>query len=162
MSRLQKFMVCVTMLILSVSTLVAQPQPAQGGRPNMNDKEFAEFQIEMMTRQLHLEESTVEPFAILYTEYMNKMNALQPKSPRREGQPRQGGQPLERPQQTDEEIEAQILNSFDLAEKSNAIKREYYYKFKEVLTQQQILRMYNIERRLRERMLSESARRERD
>ncbi len=162
MSRLRIFTVCMTMFLLSIFTLEAQPsQP----RPSMNDSEFTAFQIDMMVRQLHIEESKVEAFTALYTEYVNKMGAMQPKAPKREGQGGQGGQggqQPERPKLTDEQIESQILNSFDLAEQSNSLKRDYYYKFKEVLTQQQILRMYNVERRLRERMLSESARRERD
>ena len=153
MNNAKRILATLTLLLLFG---VAAAQPVNS-RPEMSAEEFEQFQIEMITSQLRLQESKVEPFKKLYAEYSAKMNELQPRGQKRGGGATQNGEERIRP--TAEEVEAQILSSFDMAEKSTALKREYYYKFKEILTPQKILRMYNVERRMRERMLSESARR---
>ncbi len=160
---MKKFIVILSIMVCTLFTLSAQPQQARQPRPEVNreqDGNFTEFQIQVLTKQLRLDEKSVEPFTKLYTEYSQKMELLQPEQPEQRRNTPQNAKQGERPAKpTDAEIEAKILESFEMAEKSTALKREYYAKFKEILTPHQILKMYNIERRLRERIVSESDRR---
>ncbi|MFI3285507.1 MAG: hypothetical protein R3Y08_02530 [Rikenellaceae bacterium] len=129
-------------ILTSVCTLHAQPRGERGaGNPQ-------EFQIVLIQKQLKLSEDQAVKFKTLYIEYSDEMALL------RERPSKIAGASL-----TDQQIEAQILESFDMADKSTKLKREYYVRFKEILTPRQILRMYNIEREFRERLNAEHQRR---
>ncbi|MFR9603164.1 MAG: hypothetical protein SNG02_04750 [Rikenellaceae bacterium] len=156
---MKKLIVILTALIVVVSSgnLFAQPQqqqhPQQPPRREVGDGGFTEFQIQLLTKQLRLEEKKASQFEALYKEYTQKMKDLQPEPQKR---PAKGEQPAK---PTNAEIESQILESFTQAEKTTALKKEYYYKFKKILTPDQILKMYNTERRIRDRIVSESSNR---
>lgn len=151
-----KRLIIVFVAMICCSSLMAQPkqQPRMGANGGGG---FTGFQIEIISKQLQLSEKQMEPFRALYTEYSEKMNELQHKPHKRGGE--EGRPQMDREQLSDDELERQIIESFDMVDRNNALKREYYYKFKEIISVQQIMKMYNIERRVRERMLSESTRR---
>ncbi len=147
-----KFAVIAAAFILSSFTLQAQQQQQ---RPQRSREDFQKFQIQMMTKELLIEESKRENFAKIYTEYTQELEKL--REPRKEGEKGGKGQNVEKREKaapTDAEIEAQILKSFEMAEKSTELKKRYYTKFKAVLTPQQIMKMYQIERLARERVTS--------
>ncbi|MFI3283132.1 MAG: hypothetical protein SNG10_06420 [Rikenellaceae bacterium] len=148
----------ILLLVMAIVTLSVSAQNQQQQRPNHPDGNFLEFQTQVLIKQLQVEESRVADFTKLYTEYAQKSEALQPKPQRRGG----GNDSQKSQKPTEAEIEAQILEIFDMAEKSTELKREYYYKFKEILSSDQILKMYNVERRMRERIVSESDKRAED
>lgn len=124
---------------MNVTTLAAQPQ----GR--VNRENFNEFQIKLLIQQLEIDDSLQPKFEEIYAAYVNKMSSLRPARPKNPGG-----------EQTDQEVEQQILESFEIAEQTTALKKEYYVLFKEVLTPQQILKMYNTERKINERLNSEA------
>ncbi len=149
------FSLAAIIVALSIFTVNAQPQQQRQQRPQpQQDGNFTEFQLQVLTKQLELDTPKQAQFKTLYTEYSQKIEALQPKP---QARPAQGEERTSRP--TDSQVEEMILESFVMAEKSTELKREYYYKFKEILTPQQIFKMYNVERRMRERIVSESDRR---
>ncbi len=150
-----KRIVAIFLLSLVTSTLMAQP-PRQGG----NKADFKMLQTEIITKQLKLDADKESKFIELYIEYTKKMEEFNTHPPRRGGGEKGGAKRVTRPQPSDEEIEAQILRSFEMAEKSTTLKREYYPRFKEILTPRQIMTMYNTERQIRERIVSEARRRE--
>ncbi|MFI3281443.1 MAG: hypothetical protein R3Y44_05670 [Rikenellaceae bacterium] len=131
--------ICIV-LLTSITHLWAQPQQPQRGQGN-----FHQFQVELITKQLDIDEAKRAKFEEIYTQYSEQMRAMRPKHKRNAD----GAKP------TEAEIEEQILDSFEMAEKSTALKKEYYQKFKTVLSPHQILKMYNIERQISERMNSE-------
>ncbi len=162
MNNMKRFIVTLMIMICVISTLSAQPQ--QSRQPHREDSRnmdgnFTEFQIQVLTKQLRLDEKSIEPFTKLYTEYSQKMEALQPEQPQRRNDPQNSKQGERPAKPSDAEVEAKILESFEMAERGTALKREYYDKFKTILNPHQILKMYNIERRLRERIVSESDKR---
>ncbi len=153
---MNKLITILTAFIIMFSScdLFSQPQQQQHPpRHEVGNGGFTEFQIQLLTKQLKLEENKVDPFKSLYKEYSQKMKELQPEPKKR---PAKGGQPTK---PTNTEINAQILESFTQAEKTTALKKEYYFKFKKILTPEQILKMYNTERRIRDRIVSESSNR---
>ncbi|MFI3323830.1 MAG: hypothetical protein SNI45_00805 [Rikenellaceae bacterium] len=142
---MRKLIIFGLLLFIGLTTASAQPQ----GRNHQgrNGGDFEKFQLKLLSRQLDIEESQQEAFEAIYTEYSDKMKSIRP------SQEDKTSSQNEKP--SDEIIEQQILDSFDMAEMTTALKREYYERFKEVLTPHQILRMYNIERQLSDRIHSE-------
>ncbi len=153
MNSMKKLVSIFTVLILMLSSVNLYSQPQQPPRHEARDGGFTEFQIQVLTNQLRLNSKVVEPFKKLYLEYSNKMDELQPKPQKRPTKGEQQSKP------SSADIEAQILESFSMAERSTALKREYYHKFREILTPDQILKMYNTERRIRDRIVTESTNR---
>ncbi|MFI3277812.1 MAG: hypothetical protein SNH13_07565 [Rikenellaceae bacterium] len=143
MKKLKLIFVAALML---ASTIALQAQPRQQQRVSKED--FPKFQLQMLIRQLLIEEPKREAFSKIYMEYSKELEAL--RAPRKE-QPK--GEVVA---PSDAEIEKQILASFEAAEKSTALKKKYYTKFKEVLTPQQILKMYKVERTAHDRIMSKS------
>lgn len=139
----QLIIICFV-LLSSVTTSFAQPQN-QNRNQNQN-QDFQTLQMDIIIKRLAIEEKSQEKFKQIYSEYAEKIKELRPKHKR-------GEEGEAKP--TDKEIEQQILDSFDVAEKTTAIKREYYQRFKTVLTPKQILDMYNIERHISDRINSE-------
>ncbi len=139
---MKKIILIGIIIISSLAQLSAQPQRHQQGRPESGN--IIEFRTKLIINQLDIAESQQDAFKDIYAEYCGKMSTMRPNRPQR-GEPRP----------TDEQIEAQILESFEMAEKTTALKKEYYEKFKTVLAPQQILKMYNIEREFTERINSE-------
>ncbi len=144
-----KRLIIASIIILStVSQSFAQPKqqmrPHQEGRTSAD---IQQFQMQLIIKQLEIDESKQEAFTEIYTQYLNEMEELRPKRQRRgEGE---GKKP------TEAEVEAQIMESFEISEQLTVVKRKYYQMFKRVLSPHQILRMYNIERQFTERVNSE-------
>ncbi|MFR9503031.1 MAG: hypothetical protein SNH73_01085 [Rikenellaceae bacterium] len=128
----------VTLMSLSASAQTRKPRKGGGGDIN-------QFQMLMIARQLDLEEEQEERFMEIYSEYSKEIAEARPKHMR------QGMVDSV----TNEELEKQILESFDATDRSTALKREYYYRFKTVLSPSQIMKMYSIESQLRDRINSE-------
>lgn len=126
--------------LFATITLSAQPHgdPPRGGDPSVH--------IELIAQSLGLSDQRQSDFVEIYKHYNEEMGQIA----RRD----RGGKDL-----TDEQIEQRILQSFDHSEETTALKRKYYYKFKEVLSPKEILRMYNVEREFRRRINAEQQRR---
>lgn len=140
-----KYLIVVAIMIFACSMSYAQPHRDHGRGGN---GDFQEFQMQVLIKQLEIEESKVDSFTNMYQEYSQKMKELRPRH-------KPGGNKAGAAAPTDAEVEATIMESFDLAEQTTALKREYYNKFKTLLSPHQILKMYNVERRLQERVTSE-------
>ncbi len=117
-----------------------------GGHPSPKG-DFKKLQAEMILRELKLPEESQAQFRDLYAEYAAQMDSLRPRHRRGVEQP------------TSEDVEQHIFESFDMTDKITDLKREYYPKFKEILSPEQILRMYSAEQQLRNRMSDEQRRR---
>lgn len=141
---MKRFIIFTIAIIASTTQLFAQAQ--QRPRQEHRSGNIQEFQTQLIIKQLEIPEAKQSSFTTLYTQYFESMKQLRPKRQR----PERGEKEL-----SDSEVEAQILESFDAAEKMTTLKREYYKKFKLILTPQQILKMYNIERQFSERLNSE-------
>lgn len=144
---MKRFIIFTIAIIASATQLFAQPQQ----RPHQENRSgnIQEFQTQLIIKQLSIPEAKQSSFTTLYTQYFEAMEQLRPKRQR----PEKGEN--DNNKLSDAEVEAQIIESFDAAEKVTTLKREYYKKFKTILTPQQILKMYNIERQFSERLNSE-------
>lgn len=139
-----KRVVLILFVGLFAHSLKAQP-------PRGRDKnDFITFQIELLAKQMELDEALHDEFATLYKEYSQKERSTRGK---------QKGLNRKAESLSEEELETQILESFDTAQSSIEIRREYYKRFRSILSPKQILKMYNTEKRIRDRIDSEHSQR---
>ncbi|MFI3330421.1 MAG: hypothetical protein R3Y38_01275 [Rikenellaceae bacterium] len=175
LSVLLSFVFCATLA-------VAQPGGAgQGGGQN---KLFA-IQLQRICAELELEGSAKEKFEQIYTQYhesseQTRQRPTGPGANRQAGGNNRQGPGANRANQnnearpmmkghrvnqshdlelSDEQIEKNILDSYDKSIKSIELKKEFYFKFKEVLTPSQINTMYEVERGIMNRLTEERNRR---
>lgn len=144
-----KFIILMATIIISSISLQAQPQfqPQPRVISGPESANLLSIQIELMIRELELPSEKQSEFKNIYTQYSDDMSKIMVRAAR------------STEKSSDEEVEAQIFESFENAEQTTALKREYYTKFKEVLTPYQILQMYGMEREFHERIIQERQRR---
>ncbi len=139
---MKKIFILGIIILSSITSLWAQSQRSQHQRGSGNSQRF---QMQLIIKQLVIKESDQASFEEIYTRYSSDMKKLRPKAMRK-------GKTDEL---SEEEVEVQILESFDRAQRTTSLKKEYYEEFKRILSPKQILRMYNIERKFNERLNSE-------
>lgn len=114
-------------------------------RPRVDRKELSTRMATRQAKELKLDEKTQEWFIPLYVEYQDTLRAV-----RREGmqRPTNNGQKADKQkkqkaQLSDAEALQRIEKIFDAEEKTLVLKRAYYKLFKEKLTPQQLLSIFN-------------------
>ena len=124
----------VAMLTFSISTSAQAPTKKQ----RISREQLAEKQAQHIAYNLALDEKTKSQFIDTYTQCQKEIWALGPR-PRRN----KGG--------SEAQTEQQIKQRFEMSEKILNIRQKYYKKYSQFLTQNQIQRVYEIERQMMKR-----------
>ncbi len=161
----------IFMMLVSLAVAVAQPpqgqRGGQGGHGGQGGQRGDMYKMlcQKIVEMLRLEESKQEEFTTIYMAYSQATKGLRergrgarPLNIHNSETPRMEERAAPKPQ-TAEEVEAQILRSFESSIKAIEIKRDYYTKFRTILTPQEISKMYELERHIRDRALEEQRRR---
>ena len=120
----------VAMLTFSISTSAQAPTKKQ----RISREQLAEKQAQHIAYDLALDEKTKSQFIDTYTQCQKEIWA-----PRRN----RGG--------SEAQTEQQIKQRFEMSEKILNIRQKYYKKYSQFLTQNQIQRVYEIERQMMKR-----------
>ncbi len=170
---MRQIITTILLLVAVATTATAQPQRggAGGGNTGSPNQRLQSFQMEQITSALKLEGERLAKFEELYKAFNEENRKLMSKG---RGTTRGGGQGGEMPQggraqhretpaeserPSEEEVEANILRSFESSRLSIDLKERYYTLFREILSPSEISTMYEIERRTRERFQSEMQKR---
>ena len=129
-------MMVITMM--TVATNVCAQAPNQKQR--LSREQLAEKQAQYIAHDLGLEEKTSSKFIDTYTQYQKEIWALGPRPHHKKGE-----------MKTDAQTEQEIKQRFEMSEKILNIRQKYYKKYSQFLTQQQIQRVYEIERQMMKR-----------
>ena len=86
-----------------------------------------------VARQLEIDDSDRKAFIALYQNYKKECGHIM------KAQPAAG-------KDSESSTELKILSDFDKSEKLLALRKEYYFKFREILSPSSIQKMYDIER----------------
>lgn len=129
-------MMVITMM--TVATNVCAQAPNQKQR--ISREQLAEKQAQYIAHDLGLEEKTSSKFIDTYTQYQKEIWALGPRPHHKKGE-----------MKTDAQTEQEIKQRFEMSEKILNIRQKYYKKYSKFLSQQQILRVYEIERQMMKR-----------
>ena len=131
------------LLIMAVALFATSmsAQNDQGGRRGRGDrKEMIGRMAEQKAKEMKLDGDTKQWFISLYTEYRDTLMGTQ--FPEGFGN-RDRDNDKKKKELTDEEATAKVLEGFAREEAAVRLKREYYKKFSEKLTPQQVYSVFN-------------------
>lgn len=131
----------VAMLTFCISTSAQAPTKKQ----RISREQLAEKQAQHIAYDLALDEKTKSQFIDTYTQCQKEIWAL-------------GPHPRRNMADTEAQTEQQIKQRFEKSEKILEIRQKYYKKYSQFLTQNQIQRVYELERQMMKRFAQKGKR----
>ena len=134
--------VIAIMMIASCATIFAQQNTSQ--RPNQKQRisreQLAEVQAKHIANELSFSDAVTEKFVNTYCNYQKEIWALGPRQrPNKQGL-------------SEQENEERIKQRFAMSEQILKIRQKYYTEYSKFLTQAQIIKVYEQERKMRTRL----------
>ena len=136
MKRIVSILMMVVMMTVTTSVLAQTPNKKQ----RISREQLAEKQAQHIAHDLAFDEKTTVRFIETYTECQKEIWALGPRPYHKKGEVK-----------TDAQTEQEIKHRFEMSEKILNIRQKYYKKYSQFLTQQQIQRVYEIEKNMMRR-----------
>ena len=134
MKRIVSILMMVAMMTITTSVLAQTPNQKQ----RISREQLAEKQAQHIAHDLAFDEKTTARFIETYTECQKEIWALGPRFHRT-------------PESSEAQSEQNIKRRFEMSEKILDIRQKYYKKYSQFLTQQQIQRVYEIEKNMMKR-----------
>ena len=131
--------------MMTVSTSVCAQAPNQKQR--LSREQLAEKQAQYIAHDLGLDEKASSKFINTYTQCQKEVWALGPRPHHKKGE-----------MKSDAQTEQEIKQRFEMSEKILDIRQKYYKKYSQFLTQQQIQRVYELERQMMKRFAQKKPR----
>ena len=129
-------MMVVAMMTVSTSVFAQAPNQKQ----RLSREQLAEKQAQYIAHDLGLDDKTSSKFIDTYTQCQKEVWALGPRPHHKKGE-----------MKTDAQTEQEIKQRFEMSEKILNIRQKYYKKYSQFLSQQQIQRVYELERQMMKR-----------
>ena len=136
-------MMVVTMMTVSTSVFAQ----AANQKQRLSREQLAEKQAQYIAHDLGLDEKASSKFINTYTQCQKEVWALGPRPHHKKGE-----------MKSDAQTEQEIKQRFEMSEKILDIRQKYYKKYSQFLTQQQIQRVYEIERQMMKRFAQKGPR----
>lgn len=136
-------MMVVTMMTVSTSVFAQ----AANQKQRLSREQLAEKQAQYIAHDLGLDDKTSSKFIGTYTEYQKEIWALGPRPHHKKGE-----------MKSDAQTEQEIKQRFEMSEKILNIRQKYYKKYSQFLSQQQIQRVYELERQMMKRFAQRGSR----
>lgn len=134
MKRIVSILMMVAMMTITTSVLAQTPNQKQ----RISREQLAEKQAQHIAHDLAFDEKTTARFIETYTACQKEIWALGPRFHRT-------------PESSEAQSEQNIKRRFEMSEKILDIRQKYYKKYSQFLTQQQIQRVYEIEKNMMKR-----------
>ena len=140
MKKMLSFAICAIMM--AVCSTAAQAQTEQSKKQRLSREELAEKQARHIAHELALDDVTSQKYVDTYKACQQEVWALGPKVKRHQAD-------------TATEAEAEQANKarFEQSEKILKIREKYYKEYSKFLTQKQIERAYELERKSMSRLV---------
>ncbi len=131
-------------LMLLVSTMAfAQPGPPTEGQKKERMEKIKAAKVAFITQQLELTPEEAEKFWPVYNQWDADKKSLREKN-KLEKKPNM---------LTDKEAEQLILNQLAMEEDLVKLNKDYYFKLKEIISPNRILKLHRAEKQFRKRLL---------
>ena len=134
MKRIVSILMMVAMMTITTSVFAQTPNQKQ----RISREQLAEKQAQHIAHDLAFNEKTTARFIETYTECQKEIWALGPRFHRT-------------PESSEAQSEQNIKRRFEMSEKILDIRQKNYKKYSQFLTQQQIQRVYEIEKNMMKR-----------
>ncbi len=138
-------MMMMVVMMMTVTANVCAQTPKQKQR--LSREQLAEVQAKHIAHDLGLDDKTSSKFIDTYTQCQKEVWALGPRPHHKKGDV-----------VSDAQTEQMLKQRFEMSEKILDIRQKYYKKYSLFLTQQQIQRVYEIERQMMKRFAQRGSR----
>ena len=138
-------MMMMVVMMMTVTANVCAQTPNQKQR--LSREQLAEVQAKHIAHDLGLDDKTSSKFIDTYTQCQKEVWALGPRPHHKKGDV-----------VSDAQTEQMLKQRFEMSEKILDIRQKYYKKYSLFLTQQQIQRVYEIERQMMKRFAQRGSR----
>jgi len=141
MKTIMKLWLVAALMLMGTATISAQ----NNQRQRLTREELADKQARHIAQTMAFDDATTKQFVETYTACQKEIWAL---GPRMNGARKQANAQ----QQTESEAKQDIALQFERSEKLLQIRQKYYAEYSKFLTQNQIKRVYVLERRMMKRL----------
>lgn len=141
MKTIMKLWLVAALMLMGTTTISAQ----NNQRQRLTREELADKQARHIAQTMAFDEATTKQFVETYTACQKEIWAL---GTRMKGTRKQANAQ----QQTEAEAKQDIARQFERSEKLLQIRQKYYAEYSKFLTQNQIKRVYVLERRMMKRL----------
>lgn len=141
MKTIMKLWLVAALMLMGTATISAQNNKHQ----RLTREELADKQARHIAQTMAFDEATTKQFVETYTACQKEIWAL---GPRMKGARKQANTQ----QQTEAEAKQDIALQFERSEKLLQIRQKYYAEYSKFLTQNQIKRVYVLERQMMKRL----------
>ena len=141
MKTIMKLWLVAALMLMGTASISAQ----NNKRQRLTREELADKQARHIAQTMAFDEATTKQFVETYTACQKEIWAL---GPRMKGARKQANTQ----QQTEAEAKQDIALQFERSEKLLQIRQKYYAEYSKFLTQNQIKRVYVLERQMMKRL----------
>lgn len=137
----------ILLFAMAMTTFCVSTYAQKDRRQRMTREQLAETQAKYIAKEMTMDDATAEQFIETFCRFQKEIWALGPR-PKREVSDR-----------TDAETEQALKERFAHSQKVLDLRQKYYEEYSKFLSQKQIERIYELERKMMERLYHRSPKR---
>lgn len=130
----------ILLFAMALTTFCAGSYAQRNSRQRMTREQLAETQAKYIVKEMAMDDATAERFTTTFCRFQKEIWALGPRPGR------------ESSNHSDTETEQTIADRFAHTQKILDLRKKYYVEYSKFLTQKQIERVYELERRMMNRL----------
>lgn len=134
----------ILLFAMAMTTLCVSTYAQKDSRQRMTREQLAETQAQYIAKEMAMDDATAEKFTATFSQFQKEIWALGPR-------PGRGSS-----DRSDAETEQVIADRFAHSQKILDLRKKYYVEYSKFLTQKQIERVYELERRMMNRLYHRS------
>lgn len=145
------YVILAVLLMGSQMTLSAQNTDNKQKKQRPTPEQMVQMQTKQIVNTLMLDDATAAKFTPVYEKYLKelrecRMMTHKARTEKTKAQGTDANAKKERPSMTDDEIATMLRNQFTQSRKMLDIREKYYNEFSKILSQKQILKIYQQEK----------------
>ena len=145
------YVIMAVLLMGSQMTLSAQNTDNKQKKQRPTPEQMVQMQTKQIVNTLMLDDATAAKFTPVYEKYLKelrecRMMTHKARTEKTKAQGTDANAKKERPSMTDDEIATMLRNQFTQSRKMLDIREKYYNEFSKILSQKQILKIYQQEK----------------
>lgn len=134
----------IILFAIAMSTFCINTYAQKNNKQRMTREQLAETQAKYIAQEMAMDDTTTEKFVATFCQFQKEIWALGPR-------PKRGGTG-----RTDAETEQAIKERFAHSQKILNLRQKYYGEYSKFLSQQQIVRVYELEKKMMDRLYHRS------
>ncbi|WP_294629292.1 hypothetical protein [uncultured Bacteroides sp.] len=146
--------ICVVMVALfagNVMSLSAQNKDNKEKKQRPTQEQMVQMQTKQMVKALMLDDAAAAKFTPVYEKYLNELRECRtmnrrPRAEKPQGTTAAPRKNAEKPAMTDAEIATMLKNQFAQSRKMLDVREKYYNEFSKILSQKQVMKIYQQEK----------------